>query len=132
MQKVLLVDDSAVFLRIVANMLKEKFEVVGTAQDGAQGFQMFSDLRPDLVIMDITMPQLSGKDCLAKIMALDAKARVVMLSSLNDEQTSKECLALGAKAFVNKSAISIGDLKSNVQLEAAIQLALQGPQWEAV
>lgn len=107
MRKLLLIDDSTMFLRVLESILQEHCVVVGKAQDGILGFEMYQKLKPDLVLMDITMPNLSGKDCLKKIMAFDGNAKVIMVSSIGNEGTVKECLSLGASGFVIKDTISL-------------------------
>lgn len=124
MRKILLVDDSATFRRVVSNMLKEHYEVVGQGRDGVEGIRMQRELRPDLILLDITMPNMNGKECLEAILKENAGAKVIMVSSLGDEGTVKSCLDLGAKMFVNKDKISMGPLAMNPELKDAIDEVL--------
>lgn len=107
MLRVLLVDDSPAFLKILEKILSSSFEVVGKASNGLEGFEMYTKLKPDLVLMDITMPHANGKECLSNIISLDPNAKVIMVTSIGDEATLNECISLGAKGFVSKDTISI-------------------------
>ena len=103
MSTVLIVDDAA-FMRIsIKNMLtKNGYEVVGEAENGAIGVQMYKDLQPDIVTMDITMPEMSGLDALKEIQKADPKAKVVMVSAMGQEAMVREAIVSGAKGFIVK------------------------------
>ncbi len=103
MKRVLIVDDAA-FMRItIKNMLtKNGYEVVGEAENGLVGVNLYNDLKPDIVTMDITMPELNGLDALKAIMQIDNKAKVVMLSAMGQQEMVKEAIISGAKGFVVK------------------------------
>jgi len=103
MAKVLIVDDAA-FMRIsIKNMLtKNGYEVVGEAENGAIGVEMYKELRPDIVTMDITMPEMSGLDALKEINKLDPQAKVVMVSAMGQEAMVREAIVAGAKGFIVK------------------------------
>ena len=103
MAKILVVDDSEMFREIMKDIMVNAGQtVVGMATNGAEGVEMFKALRPDIVTMDITMPQMSGIEALGKIMAVDPDARVIMVSSAGQEATVNEALILGACAFLQK------------------------------
>ena len=103
MATVLIVDDAA-FMRIsIKNMLtKNGYEVIGEAENGAVGVQMYKDLTPDIVTMDITMPEMSGLDALKEIQKHDPKAKVVMVSAMGQEAMVREAIVSGAKGFIVK------------------------------
>ena len=103
MSKVLIVDDAA-FMRIsIKNMLtKNGYEIVGEAENGAMGVQMYNDLQPDIVTMDITMPEMSGLDALKEIIKADPQAKVVMVSAMGQEAMVREAIVSGAKGFIVK------------------------------
>ena len=103
MAKVLIVDDAA-FMRIsIKNMLtKNGYEVVGEAENGLIGVEMYKDLQPDIVTMDITMPEMSGLDALKEIQKLDPQAKVVMVSAMGQEAMVREAIVSGAKGFIVK------------------------------
>ncbi|MDR3565910.1 MAG: response regulator [Negativicutes bacterium] len=103
MKKVLIVDDAA-FMRMTLKMMLERngFEVVDVAENGAVGVQKFTELRPDIVTMDITMPEMDGITALKKIKAIDKNACVVMVSAMGQEAMVREAVLSGAKGFIIK------------------------------
>ena len=103
MAKVLIVDDAA-FMRIsIKNMLtKNGYEVVGEAENGKIGVEKFKELSPDIVTMDITMPELSGLDALREIMKINAAAKVIMVSAMGQEAMVRDAIMSGAKGFIVK------------------------------
>jgi two-component system chemotaxis response regulator CheY len=101
--KVLAVDDSLLMRKQVERILRESdFELVGTASNGLEAVEKFKALRPDLVLMDIVMPQLSGKEALKEILEVDPGAKVIMVSSLGTDEAVTECLQSGALRFIQK------------------------------
>ncbi len=103
MKKVLIVDDAA-FMRVsIKNMLgKNGFEVVGEAENGKVAIQKYQDLSPDVVTMDITMPEMDGLTSLKKILAIDPNANVIMISAMGQESMVREAVLSGAKGFIVK------------------------------
>ena len=103
MKRVLIVDDAA-FMRVsIKNVItKNGFEVVGEAENGAIGVQRYQELKPDIVTLDITMPEMSGLDALKQIMAINPKANVIMVSALGQEAMVREAVISGAKGFIVK------------------------------
>lgn len=103
MKKVLIVDDAA-FMRIsIKNVItKHGFEVIGEAENGAVGVQKYQELMPDIVTLDITMPEMSGLDALKLIMKFNPKANVIMVSALGQEAMVREAVLSGAKGFIVK------------------------------
>ncbi len=103
MKKVLIVDDAA-FMRIsIKNMLsKNGYEVVGEAENGKIALQKYQDLGPDVVTMDITMPEMDGLTSLKKILELDPGANIVMISAMGQESMVREAVLSGAKGFIVK------------------------------
>jgi len=103
MATVLIVDDAA-FMRIsIKNMLtKNGYDVVGEAENGAIAVQMYQDLHPDIVTMDITMPEMTGLDALKEITKLDPSSKVVMVSAMGQEAMVRDAIISGAKGFIVK------------------------------
>ncbi len=114
--RVLLCDDSAVILTLLEKRLKDiGYEIVGKARDGNECVTKYKMLKPDLLLLDITMPNKDGTECLEELMALDPKAKIIMVSAVMDIEVQKTCLKVGAKAFINKGNISsIDDFKKKV------------------
>ena len=102
MSKVLIVDDAA-FMRIsIKNMLtKNGYDVVGEAENGAIGVEMYKDLHPDIVTMDITMPEMSGLDALKEINKIDPQAKVVMVSAMGQEAMVRELSCQGRRDLLS-------------------------------
>jgi two-component system chemotaxis response regulator CheY len=103
MARVLVVDDAAFMRKMVSDALaKGGHEVVGQAGNGVEAIARYNELKPDLVTLDITMPEKDGLAALADIMGSDPSARVVMCSALGQESKVLEAIKLGAKDFVVK------------------------------
>lgn len=103
MKRVLIVDDAA-FMRMALKTMLEKngFQVVGEAENGSVAIRKYKDLQPDIVTMDITMPEMDGVQALKEIRSLDPNSKVVMISALGQESYVREAVMLGAKGFVVK------------------------------
>lgn len=103
MKTVLVVDDAA-FMRVsIKNMIsKHGFEVVGEAENGIQAVEKYKELNPDIVTLDITMPEMTGLEALKEIMKINSSAIVVMCSALGQESMVREAVVAGAKGFVVK------------------------------
>ena len=103
MAKILLVDDAAFMRMMVKNTLNENgYTDTYEASDGAEAVNKYSELQPDLVIMDITMPNLDGIGALRAIKEADPNAKVVMCSAMGQEAMVMEAIKLGAKDFIVK------------------------------
>ncbi len=103
MKKVLIVDDAA-FMRVsIKNMLtKNGYEVIGEAENGKIALQKYQELGPDVVTMDITMPEMDGLTSLKKILEMDPGANIVMISAMGQESMVREAVLSGAKGFIVK------------------------------
>ncbi|HEY4565820.1 response regulator [Planococcaceae bacterium Storch 2/2-2] len=102
-KKILIVDDAA-FMRMMIKDILEKngFEVVGEAENGAQAVEKYFELSPDLVTMDITMPEMDGITALKEIKAKDAGATVIMCSAMGQQAMVIDAIQAGAKDFIVK------------------------------
>ena len=101
--KILIVDDAA-FMRMMIKDILEKngYEVVGEAQDGMEAVEKYQELRPDLVTMDITMPEMDGIAALKKIREMDPDAKVIMCSAMGQQAMVIDAIQAGAKDFIVK------------------------------
>jgi len=101
--KVLIVDDAIFMRKMISDILVENgMEIVGEADTGAKAVEKFMELRPDLVTMDIIMPEMNGIDAVRKIMEFDSQAKVVMCSALGQQALVQEAITAGAKDFLIK------------------------------
>jgi two-component system chemotaxis response regulator CheY len=103
MKRVLVVDDAA-FMRVsIKNMLtKNGYEVCGEAENGDIAVQKYQELTPDIVTMDITMPEKDGLASLKEILAVNPSANIVMVSAMGQEGMVREAILSGAKGFIVK------------------------------
>ena len=100
---VLSVDDSAAMLSIISVYLRgSEFNVVATAQDGARAIELVQDLKPQLILLDLVMPGLSGHETLQHILDVRPDSVVAIVSSLGFDDGVQECLAAGAKDYLQK------------------------------
>lgn len=99
----LLVDDSDFIIKslgIVVKLLQG--EVVGSANDGNEAVVQYKKLRPDIVTLDIVMPNSSGIDVVKQLVEIDPTAKIIMVSSLGHQEMVREAIKLGAKYFIVK------------------------------
>jgi DNA-binding NarL/FixJ family response regulator len=104
--RLLLVDDHSVMRAGLANMLNmvSDFEVVGEAGDGKSAIGLLATCRPDVVLLDVSMPGMSGIECLAELRAIDQDVNVLMLTSSEMDIDIVEALSHGARGYVFKSS----------------------------
>lgn len=103
MKRLLIVDD-AMFMRSTLKMMlhNKGYEVVGEAQNGIEAIMKYKDLKPDIVTMDIHMPEMGGLDALVEILKSDPKAKVVMITAAGDQKHVMDAMQRGAKNFIVK------------------------------
>ena len=121
MSHTVLVCDDAKFMRvmILTILTKAGWTVVGEAENGLQAVEKYKELGPDIVTMDMVMPEMGGIDALREIVKDDASARVVMCTAMGQDDLIAEAHALGASAVLLKPFTSEGLLKiMNKALEA--------------
>ncbi|MEN1966864.1 response regulator [Lentibacillus sp. N15] len=101
--RILIVDDAAFMRMMIKDILtKNGFEVVGEAQDGAQAVEKYNELIPDLVTMDITMPEMDGITALKEIRQTNPQAKIIMCSAMGQQAMVIDAIQAGAKDFIVK------------------------------
>jgi two-component system, chemotaxis family, chemotaxis protein CheY len=103
MKRLLIVDDAMFMRKMISGVAAEAgWEVVGEAGNGVEAVTLYKQLRPDLVTMDLVMPEMGGLDALRLIRAGDPEARVVVVTALDQKQTLTESIRDGALDFIVK------------------------------
>ena len=104
MAKNILICDDAAFMRMMIKdiLSKNGYNVAGEAENGAKAVEKYAELKPDLVLMDITMPEMDGIQALKKIKESDPSALVIMCSAMGQQAMVIESIQAGAKDFIVK------------------------------
>ncbi|NQX58673.1 response regulator [Paenibacillus qinlingensis] len=103
MAKILIVDDAAFMRMMLKDILtKGGHEVVGEAENGRVAIQKYQELKPDIVTMDITMPEMEGVEAVKEIRKKDANAKIVMCSAMGQQGMVVQAIQAGAKDFIVK------------------------------
>lgn len=104
MAKNILICDDAAFMRMMIKdiLVKNGYTVVGEAENGIKAVEKFTETKPDLVMMDITMPEMDGIQAVKEIKKLDPEAKIVMCSAMGQQAMVIESIQAGARDFVVK------------------------------
>jgi len=101
--KLMIVDDSNIMRRrIERSQTFEELELVGTAGNGLDAIELFKRSDPDVVTMDLTMPQMDGIECISRLVSMKPAVRILVISALADKATAVEAMEKGANGFLNK------------------------------
>ncbi|MYL33153.1 response regulator [Pontibacillus yanchengensis] len=101
--KILIVDDAAFMRMMIKDILtKNGFEVIGEAQDGNQAIEKYKELDPDLITMDITMPEMDGITALKEIKSINPDVKIIMCSAMGQQAMVIDAIQAGAKDFIVK------------------------------
>jgi len=110
MARIMICDDSKVALKLLeSNLRSAGHDVVGAGKDGEEGIRIYQETKPDIALLDVTMPNKDGRECLEAILKINPAAKVIMISSLREESLIQDCLSQGAKAFIAKSNLYAED-----------------------
>lgn len=102
-KRIMIVDDAAFMRMMIKNILTEAgFEIVAEAENGKQAVDKYNELKPDLVTMDITMPEMDGISAVRQILGTDSKANIIMCSAMGQQAMVIEAIQAGAKDFIVK------------------------------
>jgi two-component system chemotaxis response regulator CheY len=99
---VLVVDDSSLQRTIISGTLGEHFEIVGEAENGREAVELFESTKPDLVTMDIMMPEMDGVEATGRIKQATDKTKIMMCTSVEQAEKMKEAVRAGADEYVTK------------------------------
>lgn len=102
MARILIVDDAAFMRQMLVDMVSEVHQVCGEAANGIEAIEKYKELQPDIVTMDISMPDMQGIEALKEILAIDPQAKIVMCSAMGQRLMVLEAMKTGAKDFVIK------------------------------
>lgn len=104
MSKSVLVVDDAAFMRMMIKdiLVKNSFEIAGEASDGLIAIEKYKESKPDVVLLDITMPNMNGLETLAELKKIDPNAKVIMCSAMGQESMVIEAIKSGASDFIVK------------------------------
>ena len=111
---IILVDDHAVVRAGVRRLLEQEplFEVIGEAESGEKAYQTFGELKPDVMVMDLSMPGMGGLEAIRRILMRYEKAKILVLSMHEDLSFANQALKLGAKGYLTKNTLADDLVKS--------------------
>ncbi len=103
MLRLMIVDDSNIIRRRIERSQQiDRLEFVGAAANGVEAISLFASTDPDVVTMDLTMPEMDGVECVERLVALKPELRILVVSALADKATAVEAIARGANGFLCK------------------------------
>ena len=101
--KLMIVDDSNIMRRRIERSQQfDELQLIGTAGNGVEAIELFRKADPDIVTMDLTMPQMDGIECISRLVQMKPAVRILVISALADKATAVEAMEKGANGFLNK------------------------------
>jgi len=118
---ILIVDDSTTNIRVVSNIVKHLNYKIHIAKSGIQALNLLSKLNPDIILMDIQMPNMNGFECCERVTSIlsPLSVPVIFLSGSNDENDKRKAKAAGGTAYITKP-IDAGELVETIDLHLAV------------
>lgn len=102
-KRLLVVDDALIMRAMIKDIARQAgWEIAGEATNGREGLERYRELRPDLVTLDIVMPEMDGVEALRQLRQEQPPAEVVMVSAIDQKEKLSECIRLGARDFIVK------------------------------
>lgn len=101
-ENVLITDDSDFMRNLLREILEEEHNIVGEAENGVEAVEMYKEHQPDVVMMDIAMPIQDGIEATAEIKGIDPDTKVIMCTSVEQEEMMKEAIKAGADGYITK------------------------------
>lgn len=118
MKKILIVDDSEIIRTQIKQCFNNTFSGIYLAKDGQDAVEKMPIMKPDIVTMDLTMPNMDGIECISELMKIDPNVRIIVVSALSDNATCLEALKRGAQGFLDKPF-------TEAELKEAIEILLE-------
>ncbi|SUO95090.1 response regulator transcription factor [Suttonella ornithocola] len=112
MYRLMIVDDSMIIRNRISRTTEEQFSVVCMAKNGKEAIDLCKKYQPDIVTIDLTMPEMDGIETIPKLLEVHPSVQILVVSALNDEATGLEALELGASGFLTKPFTENGLLKA--------------------
>jgi two-component system invasion response regulator UvrY len=114
---IVLVDDHAVVRAGVKRLLEQEtsFDVIGEAESGEKAYQLFNELKPDVMVMDLSMPGMGGLEAIRRILMRHERAKILVLSMHEDLSFANQALKLGVKGYLIKNALA-DDLVKSIEM----------------
>lgn len=121
MYRLMIVDDSMIIRNRISRTASDKYNIVCTAKNGKEAVANCRKYRPDIITMDLTMPEMDGIETIPKLIEEHPDVQILVVSALNDEATGLEALELGASGFLTKPFTETGLLKALGELVEFIE-----------
>jgi len=119
MKTILIVDDSEIIRTQIRHCFKKIFSGIHVAKNGQDAVNKVRAIKPDIITMDLTMPEMDGIRCIQEMMEIDPKSKILVISALSDNATCIRALKLGAQGFLDKPF-------TEEELKNAIDIMIEG------
>lgn len=118
MKTLMIVDDSSIIRNLIERQQNSKIKVIAKAANGKQAVDYYHQYKPDIVTMDITMPQMDGLECIKQLIEINPEVIIIVISALSDKEIGINALRYGARGFITKPF-------TESDLDKAMQRALE-------